>query len=105
MSTQSTKQVVAVPDQKQLDPKFVTSKTQILQSFPDVFEGIGCFPDPSYHIRLDQSITPKQTPCIPIPVHLTEASQQQIDKMLKVGVLKPVHDATPWINSFVLVDG
>ena len=25
--------------------------------------------------------------------------------MLKVGVLKPVHEATPWINSFVLVEG
>ena len=25
--------------------------------------------------------------------------------MLKVGVLKPVHEATPWINIFVLVEG
>ena len=25
--------------------------------------------------------------------------------MLKVGVLKPVYEATPWINSFVLVEG
>ena len=25
--------------------------------------------------------------------------------MLKVVVMKPVHEATPWINSFVLVEG
>ena len=25
--------------------------------------------------------------------------------MLKVGILKPVDQATPWINSFVLVEG
>ena len=25
--------------------------------------------------------------------------------MMKVGVLKPVHKATPWISSFVLVGG
>ena len=25
--------------------------------------------------------------------------------MLKVGVLKPVHKATPWTNSFVFVEG
>ena len=25
--------------------------------------------------------------------------------MTKVGVLKPVHEATPWINSYVLVEG
>ena len=25
--------------------------------------------------------------------------------MLKVGVLKPIQEATPWINSFVLIEG
>ena len=105
MSAQSTKQAVTVPDTKQLVPELVTSKEQILQSYTDVFEDIGCFPDPPYHFQLDQSITLKQTPCRPIPVHLKEAFQQEIDKTLKVGVLKPVHEATPWINRFVLVEG
>ena len=57
-----------------------------------------------YHIQLDPSITPKQKPCRPILVHLEKVYQQEIDKMLKVEVLKPVHEATPWINSFVLVE-
>ena len=96
---------VTVLNAKQLIPKLVTSKEQILQSYPDVCEGIRHCPAPPYHIQIDQSITPKQTPCRPIPVHLKEAFQQEIDKMLKVGVLKPVHEATPWINSFVLVEG
>ena len=86
VSAQSSKQVVTVHDVS----KLVTSKEQILQSYPDVVEGIGCFPGPPYHIQLDQSITPKQTPCRPVLVHLKEAFQQEIDKMLKVGVLKPV---------------
>ena len=98
VSAQSPKQVVTVP-------KLATGKDQILQSYPDVFEGIGCFPDPPYHIQLGPGITPKQTPCRPIPVHLEKAFKQEIDKMLKVGVLKPVHEATPWINYFVLVEG
>ena len=101
VSTQSSKQVVTMHDV----PKLVTSKEQILQSYPDVCEGTGCFPGPPYHIQLDQNITPKHTPCRLILVHLKEAFQQEIDKMLKVGVLKPVHEATPWINSFVLVAG
>ena len=37
-------------------------------------------------------------------MHLKEAFQQEIDKIFKAGVLKPVHEATPWINSFVLVE-
>ena len=104
VSAQSLKEESTVSNQQQLLPNFVPSKEQILQSYPDVFEGIGCFPGPPYHIQLDLSNTPKQTPCRPIPVHLKEAFKQEIDKMLKVGVLKPVHEATPWINSFVLAE-
>ena len=39
-----------------------------------------------------------------MPIHLKEAFKKEIDKMLQVGVLKPVTEATPWINSFVLVE-
>ena len=58
-----------------------------------------------YHIQIDPSDTPKQIPCCPIPVHLKEAFKQEVDKMLQAGVLKPVHEATHWINSFVLAEG
>ena len=83
----------------------VTSKEQILSNYPDVFEGIGRFPGLPYHIQLDPSVTLEQTRCHPIPVHLKEAFQQEVNKMLRVEVLKPVQEATPWINSFVLVEG
>ena len=38
-------------------------------------------------------------------MHLKEPFKQEIDKMLQAGDLKPVHQVTPWINSFVLVEG
>ena len=84
--------------------KLITNKEQILSHYPDVFEGIGRFPGPPYSIQLDPSIPPKQIPCHPIPIHLKESFKQEIDKMLQAGVLKPVNEATPWINSFVLVE-
>ena len=40
-----------------------------------------------------------------IPMHLKEMFQQEINKMLQAGVLVPVYEATPWINSFILVEG
>ena len=82
-----------------------TSKEQILSSYPDIFEGIGKFPRPPYHIQVDLNVTPKQTPCRPVPHHLKEAFMKEVDKMLKAGIIKPVQEATPWINSFVLVKG
>ena len=91
----SSREESAVSTWLQVVPKLVTSKEQILQSYCDVFDGIGCFPSASYYIQLDPSITPKQTPCWPIPVHLKGAFKQELDKMLKAGVLKTVHQAIP----------
>ena len=48
--------------------KLITTHEQILQEYPDVFEGIGKFPGPPYHINIDPMVTPKQTPCRPIPI-------------------------------------
>ena len=50
--------------------KIVKSKEQIQEQYPELFKGIGRFPGEPYHIHLNPSITPKQTPCRPIPVHL-----------------------------------
>ena len=86
-------------------PKLITSKEQNLQAYPDVFDGLQCFPGPPYHILVDPSITLRQTPCQLIPLHLKQPLKQEIDKMLQAGILKPVHQATSWINSFVLVEG
>ena len=82
----------------------ITTQDQILQEYPDVFEGIGKFLGPPYHIQVDPKITPKQTPCRPIPIHLKDAFQKEINQMLQASVLLPVTEATPWINSFVLVE-
>ena len=87
------------------DNWLVTRKEQMLARFPDVFKGIGKFPGKPYEIQLDPNVPPKQTPCRPIPIHLKEAFKTEINKMLKAGILKPVQEATLWINSFVLVEG
>ena len=80
--------------------KLITSKELILQAYPEVFDGIGCFPGPPYHIQVNPRITPKIPPCQPVPVHFKEPFMHETACM----ILKHVHQATPWINSFVLVD-
>ena len=85
-------------------PKLVTTHDQIMQEYPDVLEGIGKFPGPPYHIHVDPGVTPKQTQCRPILIHLKEAFQKQISKMLQASNLVPVTEATPWINSFILIE-
>ena len=84
--------------------KIVKSKEQIQEQYLELIKGIGRFTGESYHIHLNLSITPKQTLCRPIPVHLKQTFQQEIEKMLTAEVIKPVHEATPLINSFILVE-
>ena len=73
-AAQMPRQKYAVPKHV---PKLVTSKEQILHEYPDVFEGIGSFPGHPYQIQIGPSVTPKQTPCCPIPVHLKEVFKQE----------------------------
>ena len=75
VSTQTNMQTVAahMPKHRNEAPRLIASKDQILHEYPDVLDGMGNFPEPSYHIQIDPSVTPKQTPCHPIHVHLKEA--------------------------------
>ena len=61
----TTKQEVPTqtPATRRQIPKLITSKEMILCEYPDVFEGIGKFPEPDYHNQVDPSKSPKQTPC------------------------------------------
>ena len=93
------------PNMTQMKDQLVTQKEHIMARFSDVFEGVDKFQGEPYKILLDPKVPPKQTPCRPVPIHLKQAFKAEIDKMLKACVLKPVQEATPWINSFVLVKG
>ena len=99
------KEATQTPAVTKPGPKFITNKEMILQKYPDVFQGVGKFLGVDYHRQVDSSVPPKQTPCWPIPIHLKEMFQQELNKMLHVGVLVPVHKATPWISSIILVKG
>ena len=85
-------------------PTLITTQDQILQEYPDVFKGIGKFLGLPYHIQVDPKVTPKQTPCRPIPIHLKDMFQKEISQMLQASVLLSVTEATLSINSFVLVE-
>ena len=104
MAAQGKQQAETMQIKKQQPSKLTTSKDQIMAQYPDVFEGIGMFSGPPYIIHVDPSVQHKQTSCRPIPVHLKESFKKELDKMLQAGVLKPVTEATPLINSFVLVE-
>ena len=54
---------------------------------------------------MDPKVPARQTPVRPVPVHLKEAFRQELDKILQAGYIKPAYEATPRINSHVIVEG
>ena len=72
--------------------------------YKEISEGISTFPGKPYHINTDQSIPPKWLPCQPVPVHQQDEFKEQLNEMLDAGVITEVHEDTPWINSFVIVE-
>ena len=84
--------------QKQDPVIMITSKEQILFKYLDICEGLGRFPSLPYHIKLIQTL------CRSVPIHLKEAFKKEIDKMLQASLIRPVTEATSWINSFILVE-
>ena len=79
----------------------LTSLDEIKVQYKDIFEGISTFTGKPYHINTDPSIPPKWLQCQPIPVHQQDEFKEQLNGMLDAGVITEVHEATPWINSFV----
>ena len=82
----------------------LTSLDEINMQYKEIFEGIGTFPGKLYHINTDPSILPKWLPCRPVPVHQQDEFKKQLNEMLGAGVITEVHEAHPWINSFVIVE-
>ena len=82
-----------------LTKQLVTSKDNIIKYFPEILEGLGKFPGEPYHINVDPNVPPKCLPARPVPVHQQPAFKQQMDDMIHGGVIVPVTEATPWINS------
>ena len=74
--------------------KIVKSKKQIQEQYPELFKSIGQFPGEPYHIQVNLSITSKQTPCRPIPVHL----KQTFNKKLRNSCCWS-HQTCPWNNT------
>ena len=72
--------------------------------FGECYQGLGKFQGGPYHIEVDPSGPPKMIPCRPVPVHQLAAFKQELAEMQAAGIIKPADHATPWINSFVIIN-
>ena len=80
------------------------TKQDILSQYSGCFEGIGHFPGDLYkfHLKPDHKLArhaPRK-----VPVHLETAFKEEIDSLVKQGILEEVKEHTDWVNSYVIVE-
>ena len=75
-------------------------KQDILSQYSSCFEGIGCFPGDPYKFHLKPEYKPAQHAPRKVPIHLESAFKEEIESLVKLGILEEVKEHTDWVNSF-----
>ena len=78
-------------------------ENSITLEFEDVFKGIGCLPV-TYKIKLRDNAVPVIHAARKVPVSLREKLKKELDRLLKLEIIKKIEEPTEWVNSLVIVE-
>ena len=80
------------------------TKQDILETYADVFTGIGKFPELPYKFQLKPNAKPARYAPRKVPIHLQDAFHEEIRNLEALGILEETKDVTEWVNSFVIME-
>ena len=80
------------------------TKQDILSQYFSCFEGIGHLPGDPYKFQLKPEHKPAQHAPRKVPIHLEAAFKEEIESLVKQGILEEVKEHTDWVNSYVIVE-
>ena len=84
--------------------RFPLTKQEILSYYSSCFEGIGLFPGDPYKFHLKPDHKPARHAPRKVPVHLETAFKEEINSLVRQGILEEVKEHTDWVNSYVIVE-
>ena len=77
------------------------TKEYILKEYKDVFEGIGTLPGGEYSITMRKDAKPVQHAARVVPEKKKPAYLKELQRLMRLGIITPVSEHTPWVNSIV----
>ena len=80
----------------------VNSKSDVLESYNDVFKGLGKMPG-KVHLQTDSSVDPVVMPPRRVPIAVKEKLKHELDRLEKMNVITKVTEPTEWVSSLVTV--
>ena len=84
--------------------RLLLMKQDILSQYSSCFEGIGHFPGDLYKFHLKLEHKPARHAPRKVPIHLEAAFKEEIESLVKLGILEVVKEHTDWVNSHVIVE-
>ena len=84
--------------------RFPLTKQEILSQYSSCFEGIGHFPGDPYKFHLKPDHKSARHAPRKVPVHLETAFKEEINSLVRQGILEEVREHTDWVNSYVIVE-
>ena len=73
-------------------------KQDILSQYSSCFEGIGHFPGDPYKFHPKPKYKPTQHAPRKVLIHLESAFKEEIESLVKLGLLEEVKEHTDWVN-------
>ena len=91
-----------------IDPNTVTqcplTKEIIMDTHKDVFTGIGTFPGDPYKFELNSTAKPTRHAPRKVPIHLKGTFHEEVDNLVKPGILEKGELSIEWVQSYVIVE-
>lgn len=78
------------------------TKQDLVSEFDDILLGEGKLKG-KLHLELDRTVPPVVPPVRKVPFAIKEPLNQELDRLVKTGILIPVDVPTDWISSMVVV--
>ena len=79
-------------------------KQDILSEYSSCFEGIGHFPGDLYKFYLKSEHKPALHAPRKVPIHIEAAFKEEIESLVKLGIIEEVKEHTDLVNSSVIVE-
>lgn len=97
------KDVVPILDRESCEALNLVKRINALEINDAIYEGLGCLIDFEYKIEFKEEPKLDIKPIRPIPHKLRDKVKAELDRMESLGVIKWIEEATPVVNSMVIV--
>ena len=79
-----------------------TTKSKIALLYPNLFSDIGTLKKYQVKFHINRDVQPIAASARPVPFHLRQKFEKEIESMEKQGIIEEHHGPAPWISNVVL---